>query len=63
MKFIDREKELKALNSWWKENRAHLIILYGKRRIGKTELIKQFIKNKPSIYFLADKVNPLYSYP
>lgn len=57
MKFIDREKELKALNSWWKENRAHLIILYGKRRIGKTELIKQFIKNKPSIYFLADKVN------
>lgn len=57
MKFVNREKELKALNSWWKENRAHLIILYGKRRIGKTELIKQFIKNKPSVYFLADKVN------
>lgn len=55
MKFINREKELKALNTRWKENKAHLIILYGKRRIGKTELIKQFIKDKPSIYFLADK--------
>jgi len=57
MEFINRERELSALSNWWKERGPHLIILYGKRRIGKTELIKQFIRGKPSIYFLADRVN------
>lgn len=55
MTFINREKELKSLNDMWKQNQAHFMVIYGKRRVGKTELIKQFIKNKPGIYFLADK--------
>lgn len=54
-KFINRKIELDSLNKKWQENKSHLIIVYGKRRVGKTELIKQFIKNKPSVYFLADK--------
>ncbi|MGB9813726.1 MAG: ATP-binding protein [Thermovenabulum sp.] len=29
------------------------VILYGRRRVGKTSLIKEFIKNKPAVYFLA----------
>lgn len=59
MKFINRQRELKALNDRWAENKAHLFIFYGKRRVGKTELIKQFIKGKPSIYFLADRRSPI----
>lgn len=55
MRFINRAEELKSLNAKWKENKPHFVIIYGKRRVGKTELIKQFIKDKPSIYFLADK--------
>jgi len=55
MRFINRDSELRALESKFSEKRAHLFILYGKRRVGKTELIKQFIKNKPAIYFLADR--------
>ncbi len=55
MAFINREKELKSLNDMWKQQQAHFMVIYGKRRVGKTELIKQFIKNKPGIYFLADK--------
>jgi AAA+ ATPase superfamily predicted ATPase len=43
MTFINREKELAALEKFWKEDDAQLIVIYGKRRIGKTELIKQFI--------------------
>ena len=55
MKFINRETELKALNDKWAKNSSQLVIIYGKRRVGKTELIKQFIKGKVAVYFLADK--------
>ena len=52
-KFVDRNEELKLLNKNWKKNEAQFIVIYGRRRIGKTELIKQFIKNKNGIYFLG----------
>ena len=55
MPFINREQELKVLNEKWQSSIAQFFIIYGKRRVGKTELIKQFIKDKPAIYFLADK--------
>ncbi len=55
MKFINREKELDFLNQIWLDKKPHLIIVYGKRRVGKTELLKQFIKKKKAVYFLADK--------
>ncbi|MFA4700454.1 ATP-binding protein [Pyrococcus kukulkanii] len=55
LKFIDREFELEELEKRYKERRAHLILIYGRRRIGKTELVKQFIKDKKSFYFLARK--------
>jgi len=54
-KFIDREEELKFLSERYKNPESQLIIIYGKRRIGKTELIKEFIKDKDSIYFLCDR--------
>jgi len=57
MKFIDRERELGALKKFWHEKEAQLIVIYGKRRVGKTELIKQFNKEKPHIYFLAQRIN------
>ena len=59
MKFINRDTELAFLNSKWQEGKANFIIIYGKRRVGKTALIKQFIKEKPAIYFLADKRSAL----
>ena len=57
MKFINRKKELNSLNDWWALNEPQFIVIYGRRRIGKTELIKQFIKNKPHIYFLAQQIS------
>jgi AAA+ ATPase superfamily predicted ATPase len=59
MKFINRERELSALNKLWTEPDAQLIVIYGKRRIGKTELIKQFIKGKSHVYFLAQRINEI----
>lgn len=52
--FYDREIELNRLNERHRENRAHLVIVYGRRRVGKTELLKQFARDKDFIYFLAD---------
>ncbi|QXJ32411.1 ATP-binding protein [Saccharolobus shibatae] len=51
--FIDRERELKFLEDRYREDKAQLIIIYGRRRIGKTEIIKQFIKGKKAIYHLC----------
>ncbi len=51
--FINREAELKSLEERYKKNSFEFIPIYGRRRVGKTELILQFIKNKKSIYFLA----------
>jgi AAA+ ATPase superfamily predicted ATPase len=51
--FIDREKELAFLESKYRENRSQFLILWGKRRVGKTELIKQFVRAKPHVYFLS----------
>ena len=52
-KFINREKEIKFLNDEYLRNSSSLIILYGRRRIGKTELCKAFMRDKNTLYFLA----------
>lgn len=52
-KFVDRINELEFLNKEYNKKESSLVILYGRRRIGKTSLIKEFGKNKDMIYFLA----------
>lgn len=52
--FYNRETELKRLNERHRENKAQLLIVYGRRRVGKTELLKQFARDRDFIYFLAD---------
>lgn len=52
MDFIGRKNELEKLNSEYK-NSSSFVVVYGRRRIGKTTLIKEFIKDKLSFYFLA----------
>lgn len=51
--FIDRKEELKTLNDEYKRNDSSFVVVYGRRRVGKTRLITHFIKDKPSLYFLA----------
>jgi AAA+ ATPase superfamily predicted ATPase len=53
--FVNRTRELEALEGFWAEKKSHLLILYGRRRVGKTELVKHFIHKKNGLYFLADK--------
>ncbi len=53
--FVDRENELEFLEDVYKNNDSSLVILYGRRRVGKTELVSRFAKSRPAIYFLADE--------
>ena len=52
-RFIDREIELKSLEDQYGAEGAAFIVLYGRRRVGKTTLISEFIKDKPAVYFPA----------
>jgi uncharacterized protein len=55
--FIDRERELSFLEERWREPKAQFVVLWGKRRVGKTELVKQFLRDKPHVYFLAESTS------
>ena len=52
-KFIGREKELEQLEQWYTEDRFEFVAMYGRRRVGKTEIINQFVKDKRAIFFTA----------
>jgi len=51
--FIDRVDDLAFLQSQYERSEASLVILYGRRRVGKTSLISEFGKDKNMLYFLA----------
>lgn len=49
--FIGREAELKFLQDKYEEEKGQLIVLYGRRRVGKTETLREFCKGKKHIFF------------
>ncbi|MBM3240155.1 ATP-binding protein [Candidatus Poribacteria bacterium] len=52
--FVNRTKELSQLEMRYHENKAEFVVVYGRRRVGKTVLLKQFTQEKEHVYFLAD---------
>ncbi|MCD8123929.1 MAG: ATP-binding protein [Lachnospiraceae bacterium] len=54
--FIGREKELNSLSDLYHKDGFGMTIIYGRRRIGKSTLISEFIKNKKAIFYTATKV-------
>lgn len=55
--FIGRDKELIALNKLYQSDKFEFVVIYGRRRVGKTALINQFIGDKKSIYFMGLESN------
>ena len=55
--FIGRDKELNTLDRLYKSDKFEFVVIYGRRRVGKTALINQFIDDKKSIYFMGVESN------
>lgn len=49
--FIGRETELSFLEEKYSQAAGQLVVLYGRRRVGKTETLRQFCKGKPHVFF------------
>lgn len=54
--FIGREKELSHLNEFYEKDGIGMTVIYGRRRIGKSTLIAEFVKDKKTIFYTAAKV-------
>ena len=54
--FIGRQKELSVLEKSYRMPGFQMTVLYGRRRIGKSRLIAEFIKDKKAVYYTATKV-------
>ncbi|EDY34588.1 Archaeal ATPase family [Aciduliprofundum boonei T469] len=50
--FVDRERELEYLRKLYEKGGFSLVVIYGRRRVGKTALIKEFLDGKKGCYVL-----------
>ena len=55
--FIGREQELRTLNQLYASGKFEFAVIYGRRRVGKTALISEFIKEKEAIFFTGVESN------
>ncbi|MDD2957123.1 MAG: ATP-binding protein [Lachnospiraceae bacterium] len=54
--FIGREKEIASLENLYNKKKFGMSVIYGRRRIGKSTLITQFLQGKKAIFYTATKV-------
>lgn len=57
IRFINRGYELGLLEESWRSRGAKFIVVYGRRRVGKTRLILEFMEKKDGIFFIAEDTN------
>ncbi len=51
--FVNRQDELRALEHWWNRPGASLGLVWGRRRVGKTALLSQFARSRPTVFHTA----------
>jgi len=59
--FVGRSRELEVLNNLWSSEKARLLILYGRRRVGKTRLLTHWLQShgKEGLYWVAEPASAL----
>ena len=55
--FIGRDYELNELQKLYQKSSFQFPVIYGRRRVGKSKLIQEFIKDKTAIFFTAIESN------
>lgn len=50
-KILGREREIKILDALWESSEAEFLAIYGRRRVGKTHLIREYFTSKQCTYF------------
>ncbi len=58
MRFLDREAELAFLERSFRSRAAQLVVLWGRRRVGKTALLERFARQHGIVYHLATRATP-----
>jgi len=53
--FVNRKEDLSILNTLFESGKAHLVVVYGRRRVGKTRLLIEFLKEKSGLYFYVSR--------
>lgn len=56
--FLGRDRELRLLEKRYASSRFELVVLYGRRRVGKTALINAFVQDKPTIFYTGIESSP-----
>ena len=54
MEFINREAVLERLDSLMKSGEGSLAVVWGRRRVGKTRLLVEWLRRRQGLYFVAD---------
>lgn len=58
MSFVNRTQELAFLEQHFASDRAEFLVVYGRRRVGKTELLRHFNVGRPQLFFVASQTTP-----
>jgi hypothetical protein len=53
--FVNRTAELRTLAQRAASRKAELLVIYGRRRVGKSELLRTFLRKRRHVYYLADR--------
>ena len=54
---IGRQQELRVLEAAWQKDSFQFFVMYGRRRVGKTTILQEFIKTHRAIFFPAQEKN------
>ncbi len=54
--FVNRTQELAFFKTAWERPEAQLLVLYGRRRVGKTALLQRFARNVPAVHYVATRL-------
>jgi len=54
--FVNRARELAFFRTAWERPQAQLLVLYGRRRVGKTALLQRFARNVSTVHYVATRL-------